>query len=45
MNSCVMMFNSRILTRLYTAYIWSEGRNITVFYYNTTGLAAAGGGD
>lgn len=30
-----------ISTKDYTAYIWNEGRNLSVFYYNTRGLADA----
>ena len=25
----------------YTAYVWNEGKNLSVFYYNTRGLADA----
>lgn len=36
-----MKASAVVSTDEYTAYIWNEGKNITVFYYNTRGLADA----
>lgn len=30
-----------VSTERYTAYFWNEGKNLSVFYYNTKGLTAA----
>ena len=30
-----------VSTERYTAYFWNEGKNLSVFYYNTKGMAAA----
>ena len=35
-----MKANNPISTDDYTAYFWNEGKNISVFYYNTKGLVA-----
>ena len=35
-----MKANDPVSTDDYTAYFWNEGKNLSVFYYNTKGLAA-----
>ena len=36
-----MKANDPVSTDDYTAYFWNEGKNISVFYYNTKGMEAA----